>query len=73
MTLQSPGAVNLLRKCMNFAQRAFVATSIVGTLWVCVNVGIFAFQSSQKRKRLAQEGQVLPDSSHHHDGDKTKQ
>lgn len=43
----------LARKAMDFAQRAFVATSILGSLWVCFNVGMFAYESSQKRRAIA--------------------
>jgi hypothetical protein len=43
----------MLRKAMDFAQRAFVATSIVGSLWVCFNVGMFAYESGQKRRSIA--------------------
>jgi len=43
----------MLRKAMDFAQRAFVATSIVGSLWVCFNVGMFAYESAQKRLAIA--------------------
>jgi hypothetical protein len=43
----------MLRKAMDFAQRGFVATSILGSLWVCFNVGMFAYESAQKRRAIA--------------------
>jgi hypothetical protein len=42
-----------MRRVMDAAQRTFVATSILGSLWVCFNVGMFTYESAQKRKSIA--------------------